>query len=271
MSVIYSTAFADNFVSWDLVLNTPVAKAGLGCLGGYAFTCSDVVSLYKAVATYASPLTAITVRAEYAFFSTFAPTTLDGVNTELKIFEINDAVVLGTTYYTASFNSLVLLVADGTIRVKISTGLNSPLFDVMDSAAGVFPIDGTLHAIQVLYSFPHTYQVDVIVVLDNVIIISDSYSTTNHALYWTKNTGAVSAGVNEVALFASRGAAGSTWMSSFGGVEIDDTARNANYGACPARTLAAGICASSFPLGVGGAGQRRVAGVAPDVRRVQVD
>lgn len=176
MSVVFSTDFSEtDFSNWDVAdLAIPAPIGTLGCAGGKSLTCAPggfgafgSLSLNRSRATTAAFRFQLSIFASSNFNSDL-PYVLSFVDSVAG----HDASWLFAGGLAIRYDGTVRLFFNGTTGAPGTPPAGS---DNIDSASGVFPVDGTNHAIQVLLTIS-AGTVDYEVIVDNVSVLSGTYA-----------------------------------------------------------------------------------------------
>lgn len=157
-----------------------------------------------------------------------------------------------------SVNVQLLGYQDGRVELTISERITAPPGTqtvTVASAAGVIPLDGTLHGYQLSLNFPDDSTLEYAVAIDNTTVIS---GTLNAELPWIQTTRppclpdppvtVVRAGVTQFGVASRFDLGGSTRIySSLVEVLVEDVAAIGSYLPCSATTLTALACSPFVP------------------------
>lgn len=264
MSVLYSSKMES--LDWFLYLDgTSVLKPLWGIDSGNAMTCCHSAVLKNAQPTYSTELSSGTIRWQYAFLHTSGPM----VATQVIFARVGSAF---NVFLSAEFGCYIVLNPNGSITLQVlHTTDVSPFYTEVTSAPGVFTLNGTYHAFQLRFSFPNHTTFVYKVLINDVIILDSSISTsapdiacddeiptgpaTYHTPWMRIINPAVSsglcanlteiAGINDVRLFNRQYAVNT--MSSFVELIIDDSDSAVSYLPGNAPRLKADTCIGGTP------------------------
>lgn len=228
MSTVFSTVFDDDFASFTFHDSDSVAVDGSGCDDGFAYTCclaqeTKVLTAPGPAFTYKN----VTLRWQHAIHVVGAIGT--GFDDEIVTLVDNETLV------SSGFNITINILIDG--RVDVYIGISGHNF----SAAGAFPVDGTVHGLQLTLAMSGDNHVAFELFLDNVSIVSGVDSTVNpRGVDW---------GVSRLVVRANKYTASELIYSMSGtmAVEVDDAVLVTDYPACDAATLAVAACFGPLP------------------------
>lgn len=184
-----------------------------------------------------------------------------GIVYPLHIATFSQNVASGTsiTGYEGNFTANLYLHSDGHLAFNLQDS-DGVFYDVCTSAAGVFPVDGTVKGVEVLINFPTANSIIATCYVNNVNVMSGSYTTVPNIFgqYWYyRDPGPFgpqvpSGGLSLVQLQLTRSTGGFQRMISIAEVIVEDNSSHGAYpdsNATPAILTSAGGC--SFRSGFG--------------------
>lgn len=267
MAIIFDTVFDDDFAAFTPpVPNASFAKAGYGCSAGHLFVCGSTIASKWLVTpddvslpTLHSALTVRVLGAAHTDTGTI-PNVMSGVNAIMggvKLLGFSAPVNTAGSLPSTSFTGFVNLKTGGALQIFISDDRHSDGGVVFETAAGAFPVDGTHHGLQVLLNFVSANQLDFSLVVDNAVVLTNSYTTQNishrnwSSDFFTPGTYQDYAGVGAVDLQIYKDTVtGNDFYDGWSRMQIEDAAVNASWGACSGATELDddfSICTSSPP------------------------
>lgn len=274
MAILFSEDFSGT--DWSAWNQPPSSRragpfAGSGCGGGQSNTCNSGPSIsFGALGTLVtapgSGVTTCAIRMQYGLFAS-APFTA----TEFPwVMRFADSPAIPFSDIENTFAGTLVISDSGTVSLTLSNSDTGPLypagpsFNSYDSASGVFPLDGSIHGIQVALTISTTI-IGFTVVIDDVVVIAGSHTAIGNLCaatfgYFTLFNSASmaycpffvqTAGVAIVALGHYRSptntAVPADVMSNCSEFIVDSSASIISYPACGASPISADTCGGPGP------------------------